>query len=1064
LDSKLSILLLSLFLLLLPVALAPTAVEFSDPGTTPDSFWYPVERWWERAFETTVDHTPERFAEMQAMLTAGNTLAASRAGEEVRQTITFLQERIEEGTLEDVLTHQERIFEYEQYLQEIRESGAPPAAVEDINDALTETGTLIGMREGEIAEEMATEQGISYLDAEAEIERAEQESFGDELQLRVTVEGLAELRTSLEEAQVELAEAATEGRDIPQDQAVGTLLEEATEKVLQAETAFDAGQIGRADGLSTAAEHLIYNAGRFLDDEVRAEEEVEEQEERVIDLADRIQERDKVRNQRLIEVIELSEGLASFPPKQREQMIQAAKTFQLQQQRQQVQEEMRAQLREEGKSNEEIARTLMEDFAREYEHIYGEMYYLPPIATEPEVADERWWLVAAEEAAERLQEAPGGVVEDITYRDPVTDYTYEFTDEGYTFVTPLGLEHEVDDLDIVDALHKVDNPFETGAEVVSKVIETAEGRIEYRYTATGYEIRQSDGDIETVAYDVGKYELPGGGLIEVQPYGFEVVKEGGERTTYEYHPNHNIYVSTDGYVVVPPEGLAIHQGITYDYGEGNFKFEQPGGIWKYDSATRVWKEERAAVGTSVVYEGITYIVTAEKGWTNAETGDAVPPPPGQLSSDVGSTGILYYRQLTEPAAPVGTVVTYAGQTYIVDPGLGWSVDGKAVPPPPGQPSSAVGSTGGFAKVGTTAFVDGKNYIVDLKKGWMEVESGRAVPPPPGYSSSAVGMKLGDSGIGAERNYNYVEDGKAYYFPPGVNPRIVDDKSAYKINDPRGYDPAFGTDFGSGFTYTNREEQGGNYGHIRDSASGQWRPATREEAEQAQLEGKGGGLNPTYSPSDSPGAARNYNYVEEGKAYYFPPGINPGTITDKSSYVVGDPRGYDPAFGTDYGSGTTGGVSGSGGSTTGGYTGSTYGHVYEAATGGWRQATAEEAAAGGPNYSPPGGTSTSGWENAVEGTSYSSGGYTSGYTAPESGPHEGTSSSTDSGAGSSGGYSSGDSGGGSTSSGGDSGGSTGGSTGDTGSSTGGIIAQNSGQESGWSPLTRWIYKYLGLKIN
>ena len=1052
LNLKLSFLLVSL--LILPFAIAPTAVEFSDPGTTPDSFWYPAERWWERTFETTVDHTPERFAEMQVMLTARNTEAAVIAGEEVRQTITFLQERVNERMLEDVFTQQERVFEYEQYLQEIRERGAPSAAVEDINYALTETGTLIEMREEEIIEEIATEQRISYLDAEAEIEQAEQERFGNELQLRVTVEELAELRTSLEEARAELAEAAAEGRDIPHDQAVGILLEEAIEKMLQAETAFDAGQLGRADGLSTAAEHLIDNAGRFLDDD----EEVEEQEERVIELADRIQERDDVRNQRLVEVIERSDGVENFPPEQREQMIQAAKTFQLQQQRQQVMEEMRAQLREEGKSNEEIARTLMEDFAREYEHIYGEVYYLPPIAAEPEVADERWWLVAAEEAAERLRETPGGVVEDITYRDPVTEYIYEFTDEGYTFVTPLGIEHEVHDQDIVDALHEVDNPFETGAEVVSNVIETAEGRIEYRYTATGYEVRQSDGTIETRAYGVGKHELPGGGLINVQPYGFEVVREGGERKTYEYHPDYKAYVSTDGYVVVPPEGLAIHQDITYDYSEGNFKFEQPGGIWKYDPASRIWEEERAEVGKTVVYEGVTYVVTAEKGWTNAETGEAVPSPPGQLSSVIGSTGISYYRQLTEPAAPVGTTVTYDGKTYTVDPELGWSVDGKAVPPPPGQPSSAVGSTGGFAKVGTTALVDGKNYIVDPEKGWMEVESGRAVPPPPGYSSSAVGMRLGDSGIGAERNYNFVEDGKAYYFPPGINPRTVDDKSTYEVNDPRGYDPAFGTDFGSGFTYSSREEQGGNYGHIRDSTSGQWRPATREEAEQSQLEGRGGGENPTYSPSGYQGTTRNYNFVEEGKAYYFPPGIDPGTVTDKSQYVVGDPRGYDPAYGTDYGSGTTGGGSGSGGSTTGGYTGSTYGHVRDATTGGWRQATAEEAAAGGPNYSPPGGTSTSGWENAVGGTSYSSGGYTSGpqVTAPESGPHEGTSSSGDAGG------STGSTGG---TTGGDSGGSTGGSTsGDTGGSTGGIIAQRSKQESEWSPITKWIYMYLGLKTH
>ncbi len=1172
-----SILLLLLSsLLLIPAAIAPTAVEFGAPGTTPDSFWYPVERWWERTFETNVDHTPERFAEMQAMLTAGKTEAASRAGEEVRQTITFVQDQIEGASLDEILGQQERLYTYERYFQELKNEETEFQLLDDdverlegseeftdesskqlergevggevfqvfqsVDNALTETGTLIEIREGEIAHEITAEQGISFLEAEEQVEQAERERFGEELAKRITTESLEQLQAQLQEARTKFAEAAAEGQEIPNAQALGTLLEKATEKVLQAEAAFDAGQTGRADGLSTAAKHLISNADRFLD------EEVDEKEERVVELATHIQEQDEARTQRLVEVVEQGNLLDSFPPEQRIQMEQAWKTHTLALQRQEFQEEKRAQLSEEGKSNEEIARTLMEDFANEYELIYGDKYYLPPVATEPEVADERFFLVLAEEAAERLRETEG-VVEGVVYTDPYTQYDYTFSDDGYTFTTPLGIEHEVESPEIKEALQQAENPFETGTEVVSKVVETPEGPVEYRYTATGHEVRLPDGTTEKKSYDVGKHKLPGGGLVEIKPYGFELVRVGGERKIYDYHPEYNNFVSTDGYVYMPPEGTAVHHEMRYDYEKGNFKFERPDSIWRYDAANKNWQEERAEVGRTVRYEGKTYTVTEEKGWTDEE-GNAVPPPPGQPSSETGGpvSGRETYQLRTQPFAPVGTTFTVVqeGKTYVVDAVLGWSLDGKAVPPPVGQPSSAVGASGGFARVGTTATIDGKKYVVDPAKGWMDVETGKAVPPPRGYQSSAVGMRLGEFGIGVEKNYNFVDKkGKAYLFPPDINPETVD-KSQYEqylVKEPRGYDRAFGTDFGgSGPGYTAYSTT--TYGHIKDGTTGIWRPATKDEADQAQKEGKGGGENPTYSPAGFYGTAvRNYNFVEEGKAYYFPPGVDPGKVNAeyKSQYLVGDPRGYDPAYNTYFG-GQTGGVgtpSYSAGDTS--YTSSTsYGHVRDVATGTWRPATAEEAAKGGSDYSAPGSTATSGYTGSaysggydpaaaaagwpggaypggvapysgpyvgpVESGSYSGGTYSGGtysggtpagssYTggtysggAYSGGTYGGTPSSGGYTGGTySGGYTGGEGGsyggstgssyggdtGGSTggSTGGDTGGSTGGSTdgstgGDTGSSmsssTGGIVAESSEQESSWSPITQWIYNYLGLK--
>ena len=116
----------------------------------------------------------------------------------------------------------------------------------------------------------------------------------------------------------------------------------------------------------------------------------------------------------------------------------------------------------------------------------------------------------------------------------------------------------------------------------------------------------------------------------------------------------------------------------------------------------------AKVGTTVTVDGQTYTVTADKGWTDA-SGNAVPPPYGQPSSAVGE----YY-------GTYGAMYTQSG-TY--QPG--WDSAGYGI----------YGGTGGAA-VGTVAVYNGQTYTVTADKGWTDA-SGNAVAPPPGQPSSAV---------------------------------------------------------------------------------------------------------------------------------------------------------------------------------------------------------------------------------------------------------------------------------------------------------------------------------------
>lgn len=145
-------------------------------------------------------------------------------------------------------------------------------------------------------------------------------------------------------------------------------------------------------------------------------------------------------------------------------------------------------------------------------------------------------------------------------------------------------------------------------------------------------------------------------------------------------------------------------------------------------------------------------------WTGPQDRPFGPPPPGGWPQ--------YTPGGPQPSggmAEVGRTVEYGGRTYVVDPRLGWSVDGQAVPPPPGQPSSATG-------------------------GW----SGPSGPQPPGYVSSGPppgGWQpySGDgSGIGAGQPWAPGTPGYTPgYTSSGGTPYSSYPGGYYGSNDPAG---------------------------------------------------------------------------------------------------------------------------------------------------------------------------------------------------------------------------------------------------------------------------------------
>ncbi|MBS3071093.1 hypothetical protein J4407_02220 [Candidatus Pacearchaeota archaeon] len=459
------------------------------------------------------------------------------------------------------------------------------------------------------------------------------------------------------------------------------------------------------------------------------------------------------------------------------------------------------------------------------------------------------------------------------------------------------------------------------------------------------------------------------------------------------------WVSEEGYTYYPQStevvGSGLNYGKVYD-NEGNIIKENTvsGGKYIWDPATRAnrWVPIEGLLTYDPANPSKYEVADADGGilatWIQNKDGRWQIEGSGEGEGYYGYEN--YRRDFTDysgVSTPTGTTFTAPGRegggvyTKTED---GWlSPYGYTVGTPPGYGSnygyySSYYSGGNLASIGTSVVVEGKTYTVTAEKGWTD-ENGNAVPPPPGHPSSVVGVMGYDYrapgdygygyeytphsggynneyyGYGANKNYNYIENGEAYYFPPGVDPLSVVNKESYKITDAYGYDPAFGTDFGAPTTQGRDyySYYGGSYGHVKDSTTGEWRQATKEEAEVAMTSNDPnfsppGGWTTAYSGGYNNFAGGYYSYSSAG-GYFDSSGnyVSGGDYTggggydSSGNYVGGEYGGYDSSgnyvggesytYNAETGTYSyTGGSTGSGsgyGYTGGSYPGS-YGGYYD----------------------------------------------------------------------------------------------------------------------------------------
>lgn len=615
---------------------ADVHLEDIDFGMAPDSPWYAFDLLAENfqvAFAGSPEEqaqleaffTLEHYAEMQAMIEAGDYDAAQEAADAVEDTLESMQDHIEEvSETVDTLTVEE-VQQGDTTVQQLVDLEATALDLEEASDQVhqellthVEEGTVteeqatdlfdpvhedtvqvvmeVTEEQDEVAEVVAETSDVATLEVEFIAEVHEEEiGLHEEHQEAVALQEIQQLEAAITEVQQEL-ETAVEAGTLTEEQEVvlDTLLDQSELRLQQCQDAYINGDYGESFGQFTASEHLLLNADRFLGapEEDRQLLIVDPDWAFGID-TDPTTSLSQMRQEAAEENARLQghydELLEKFPDKLEEiereserlkQVSEFAEKFEAE-----YSEERYAQLvAEVGEAK--ASGIFSQSFTDEFEHIYGERYVppgfigvIPPEELPPEWPDNI--LNAAP-----LGEVKVGFFEEHAYTDPATDYQYVFHEKEYTYTTPAGLTYTVP---YPTGMH-IDSGYVRGNEVHTYPVQTPEGKYTYTYTATGYEVVNPDGTTEAFAYPQGEYHI-GDDRIVHEATGYEMHRNTGT-IRYDYNPEFQTYISGEGYVYAPDdERLSSHaQYGQFDQASGNYDYRSPTGeVWTYDSASDIWK-------------------------------------------------------------------------------------------------------------------------------------------------------------------------------------------------------------------------------------------------------------------------------------------------------------------------------------------------------------------------------------------------------------------------------------------------------------------------------------------
>jgi len=693
-------------LLLTPFGIAPSHPDFIDvtPGVNPDSPFYTFDVLWdnirvgfagdaEAKAKLTAEISAERFAEMQAMLESNNLQAAERAGTEEQKYLEKFKDHVQSISKADVdpLVELEKFSIFNnQYADsidsqlrqkvaagEVTEEQAKGLATDKIVRLSVDAQANFEEKKGEILTDIATQQGIPVIEAEIIYETKAQSAGVLEKQRDAVAEDLTKARETI-------ASLEEQYKALPKDSqdrvALTNMIEKAKLNLQIAEDSFKLGDYGKAFGRFTAGQHMIFNADRFLGNELTPEETEKLKAE--FSNFDAIQKDVERQAAKFAEEFEKHKDYLreKYPEKLaviEKQFEQSKKVMELATKLADDYQKQFESLVSEGKSTAEATQILTAKFADEYRKAYGEEFIPPGFV----VGGEHEFDPAdIEKFGDKkiISGAGGGFVVGKEYQDPVSGYKYEFSENGWKYTTSAGETYEQK----YPEGYIPPKAYAKGNEVYNYKISTSEGEVEYKYTATGYEIVKPDGTKEGFAYDPGKYKLPDGSEIEHKATGYELKTAEGGKVKYDYDPKFDSYVSKDGTVFKPPEGAYIHDNVKYQSDKKDYVFEHGGEKWNYNPTAGTWQSSKgesyrpeaklvAPVGhedqqsyTTAAGEKWTYDTSAGKWQSSA--GEVYNSASGEFKSTTGATTKHEYKHSEAEYKYVEKTASY---TY-VDPKTG----------------------------------------------------------------------------------------------------------------------------------------------------------------------------------------------------------------------------------------------------------------------------------------------------------------------------------------------------------------------------------------------------------
>ncbi len=674
-----------------------TPVTFSTDvaGITPDSFWY---------FLDFTHTTEETIHEMGLMAEAGDydsyRQALENFNEEVAEEAATLESASLEGvTLEaiesdsheganTVVETQINVLTYEEYadaIEEIFETQVESgdASEEEVEELIQDLNAPVNTLGGEV--EHATQElydtagdnsGVSEQEVVLVYEDNIREQVGDRFNEISSIQNVVELDAKIAELEQEIANRETEG-DTEGVAEVRSLLDLARshgENCLNSEeNNFDIEGVNHIN----AGEDIVNNVESYINGELS-----EEEYQKFITLysppaEEDIREEIEDNNEDATRFIENYEGLKEKYSSDLEKLayIEQEKT------RSERVQELTEKLSDEGVIDNwfeefateglgegEIAEKVYERWVDRYELING--HYTPPgtivlpgddaeTETQGEETIGEEIPIGRIERVERIDAETGKVIiEYVGFRDGEF-IEHENLEEGGGFA--LGVPYEYDGVAYTYGVagYSVEadgvvytysyptegyNPadyYNYGDEVTTFTTENGDV---ITYSATGYEIKSSEGDvISEDAYTVETVTFADGSSLDNEATGFVFNDNEGKAYVYSYNTEIRSYSdTTTGKVYVPPTPTSHTESTVYDSTTGVYKYNYAGVEWTTDGSG-TWTSaagQRVSLSTvpaPVGYENVgtwttpsgkiwTYDSSTNK-WTETTSGSSYVPAP-----------------------------------------------------------------------------------------------------------------------------------------------------------------------------------------------------------------------------------------------------------------------------------------------------------------------------------------------------------------------------------------------------------------------------------------------------